>query len=344
MDMFTVAFHGFQRNAESAARSMVQLLLPLLGNRWSLGEPSSSDVVILEADALDELVRADSVRPEALYIALDDAGTKRSDAFATIQRPLNSARIIDALNLAQAEFEKRRLGSGVATTLIPQGIGDDTPRGARTSLRTAIRWVLFDRSRPVSILNQRQSRIFSVSPERGFTTRLTAPELADLVRSDISVSIFELNEEELAKLNSRKSFEPFTKLEWIYWLTGSNGELRSELKVSRPYRLRRWPDFGHLPHHRADVAMASLLKAESLTVGELAERAGVRLETACNFVNACSALGFLMQPKSTVKGSGKQPSNVAPADAGEVEDETSGVFSSVRRALGLSKRRPDGSK
>ena len=39
--------------------------------------------------------------------------------------------------------------------------------------------------------------------------------------------------------------------------------------------------------------MVSLLKAAAMTVGLLAERADVRLETAVNFVNACCALGYL---------------------------------------------------
>ena len=47
---------------------------------------------------------------------------------------------------------------------------------------------------------------------------------------------------------------------------------------------------------RADalyVVIASLLKAAALTVGQLAQRADVRLETAVNFFNACCALGYL---------------------------------------------------
>lgn len=88
-----------------------------------------------------------------------------------------------------------------------------------------------------------------------------------------------------------------------------------------------------LPHHRSDVLMASLLKSEPLTVGELAKRANVRLETACNFVNACWALGYLGDPKKGTRSAGGAVAKTSTY--GEAGKERAGGLLAPLRKLGL---------
>jgi len=342
MNAFTVAFHGVTKNSEAAARSMLRLLLPLLGNHWRVTDATTSDVVILDAASLEELNRTGAARTSALYIVFEDSGALPENAFCVIPRPLNSARTIEVLHKAQAELEKRQGGMGATTTLPPAGAGADlsAERGIRTSMRTAVRWVLQDATSAVTVLSVRDTKIFSALPNHGFTTRLSSSELADLIRKNEPVKLLNLNEAEQAQVLSRKrNFEPLPKLEWIHCLAGSNGELRPELNVTKPYRLRKFPDFSRLPHYRADVRMASLLKAEALTVPELAERAGVRLETACNFVNACSALGLLGGARARSEPSDAKsvdaPASSPPADQRE---KPAGLLGSLRNALGLKRK------
>lgn len=321
MQTFSVAFYGLPRNADAAARSMLRLLLPMLGNRWRSEESSRSDVVILEPETLAEMKQTGALRRETLYIVLANDDAPQPDAFATIQRPLNSGRLIELLHTAQAELDKRSSPLG-NTTIAPSSGGSSTSaahgaeRGMRTSIRLAIRVALQTKSRSVTIQDLKQNKILSVVPGAGFANRLRSSELADLIRGNAQVSVIELGEKEVALLRLRRNFEPLGKLEWIYWLTGSNGEIRPELKLSRAYQLRKYPDFAVLPHHRSDVRMASLLKAEPLTVGDLAHRADVRLETACNFVNACWALGYLGDPKGRSRSARSSPAKA------EVEEET----------------------
>lgn len=344
MSEFTVALHGATKSSETAARSMLRLLLPMLGNRWRFGEPAGADVVLLEVAALEELNRAGTAREAALYIVFDDAGTPPANAFCMLQRPLNSARTIEVLHKAQAEIERRRGGMSPTTTL-PAGFGADgsaTERGIRTSMRTAVRWVLQDAMSAVTVMSVRDTKIFSALPNRGFTSRLTLTELADLMRKNEPVKLLNLTDEEQQSLAERKgsNFEPLLKLDWIYWITGTNGDLRPELHVSKPYRLRQWPDFSRLPHYRSDVRMASLLKAEALTVAQLAERAGVRLETAGNFVNGCAALGLLAgaRPRSESTEARRGEAAAKPAPEKEARPEPAGLLGTLRSALGLARR------
>lgn len=339
MTTYSVAFHGLPKPAEASARSMLKLLLPMLGNRWLLGEATTSDVVILEAGTLDELTCTGAARPGVLYVVFEDSNPPPASAFSLVRRPLTSSRLIEVLNKAQAELERGVGGMG-ETTNVASRFGRDSAEfsGIHASMRSAIRWALQDRLHASTVMSRTQERILSLVPGKGFSTRLSVSQIADLIRSNGQVILFVLNREEQAELSNKLSkFEPLAKLEWIYWLTGSDGELRPELYVTKPYRLRRWPDFSRLPHYRADVHMASLLKAEALTIGELAKRASVRLETACNFVNACWSVGVLETPAARAQATPAAPADAQPSTA---NDEgvaiPGGLLGSLRSALGVT--------
>ena len=320
---------------------MLRLLLPMLGGHWQSSESSTSDVVILEAETLAELRGAGAAKMETLYVAFGDDGPAPEGAFATIQRPLNSARLVELLHMAQAELEKRSGLHGNTTINPTAGNSADAQtleRSIRTSMRTAVRWTLQDKKRAVTVQDLKQVKLFSVLPAMGFTTRLLWNDLADLIRANKPVDLVELNQKEQLALLEKRNFDPLTKLEWTYWLTGSNGEIRPELKVSRRYQLRKYPDFAGLPHYRADVRMASLLKAEPLTVGDLAHRADVRLETACNFVNACWALGYLGDPGARSASAKKAATKAAPREEANKQEEESGLLTPLRK-LGLFRRK-----
>lgn len=343
---FSLAVQGQPKNVQVAVESMFGLLLPMLGKRWRMGEAASSDVVLLDAATLDELNRTGSARPTALYVVFEQSTPPPANAFSTVRRPLNSTSLIEVLHKAHAELERRASGH-VPTTNIRRGADWGSPErgGIQASMRTAVRWVLQGRPTAVTVMSVKQARILSVLPELGFTTRLDSSEIADLIRSNGQVMLLTLDDKEKRELSSKqRKYYPLAKLEWIYWLAGSNGELRPELSATTPYRLSRWPDFGRLPHYRADVRMASLLKADALTVRELSERAGVRIETATNFVNACWSLGMLgpalaQASRGPVAGAGSR----APIPEEQKEVASRGaLLGSLRSALGLGARKTRG--
>ncbi len=340
MDAFTVSFHGLSKNADAAARSMLRLLLPMLGNRWRGAESADSDVVILEAETLAEMRGAGTARDDTLYIVFSDDPSPPPGAFATVQRPLNSTRLVELLHAAQAELHKR---SGVLdnTTITASddagnsAASNEDRHSISTAMRTAISWALQENARPIAVQDSRRAKILTLLPGVGYTSALRSNELADLIRANKQVDVVDLNQKELAALRSRRRLVPLRKLQWIYWLTGSDGQIRRELKVSRRYRLRKYPDFAVLPHYRADVLMASLLKAEPLTVGDLAQRAGVRLETACNFVNACWSIGYLVADRADAPAQRKTVSTDPESEADQ--REVGGLMAPLRK-LGLLRR------
>lgn len=306
-DGYTVTFHGLPSSADAAARSMLRLLLPMLGNRWLIGPSSASDVVILEPEALAALRNTAAARDDTLYVLLSRDAALASGAFATLPRPLNSARLVELLHLAQEELDRRMLrpdNTVLARVDEDEDAVDLDARGERTTMRDALGNVLQDRSPPVMLRDPQREPILWLLPALGFATHLRSNHLADLIRTNAPVDVITLDGQETLRLRGRHKFAPRSKLEWIYWLAGSDGKIRPGLTVSHRYQLRKYPDFAVLPHYRGDVRMASLLKTEPMTVGELAQRAGVRLETACHFVNACWALGLLGDPAARAAPAG----------------------------------------
>jgi hypothetical protein len=343
MRSYSLAVHGQPGNVRAAAESMLRLLRPMLGNRWRTEDATASDVVILDAASLDELNRAGAARADALYVVLEGAGVPPSNAFGTIRRPLNSSGLIEVLHMAQAELERRQ-GGRVEMPAVARGPGREAAdrRGTDTSMRAAVRALLQDRSAAVSVLTAAQAHVLSVLPDVGFATRLDASEIAALVRSDAPVTVLALSEVQRTLLfRKQRKYYPLKKLEWIYWLAGSDGELRPELDAATPYRLSRWPDFSRLPHFRADVRMASLLKAEALAVRALSERAGVRLETAVNFVNACWSLGLLARSSAIEPALASMTDDAAASPGRDRRAAVAGggLLGSLRSALGLAERR-----
>lgn len=314
---YTVCFQGLSPSADAAARSMLRLLLPMLGNRWQIAQSGNSDVVILEPEALVALSGSGSARPQSLYIVFADDGSPPAGAFATLQRPLSSVRLVEVLHMAQDELEKRLNGPATAAGPADDGHEFRDERRIRTTMRVALSWVLQAKSRAVTVRDLERVAIVSVLPPTGFTTRLRSNQLADLIRTNAPVDLVDLNEHETALLRKKCPLFPLVKLEWIYWLAGSNGKIRPGLSVSHPYQLRKYPDFAVLPHYGGDVRMASLLMAEPMTVGDLAQRAGVRLETACNFVNACWALGCLGDPAARNTSTRAAAVSIAPRPRSE---------------------------
>jgi hypothetical protein len=344
MDTHSLAIQGQPRNVGVAVESMLNLLLPMLGNRWRMGEASTSDVVMVDAATLDELNRTGQARASALYVVFEEPTPPPANALCTVRRPLSSSGLVEALHRAHAELTRRRNGSPVTTVVAPGFDKDSTEvRGIRASMRAAVRWALQRRSTAATVLSPAQATIFSVLPGQGFTSRLDSSEIAGLIRSNGQVTVLILNDAEQAELlGKQRKYYPFKRLEWIYWLAGSNGELRRELNATTPYRLSRWPDFSRLPHFRADVCMASLLKADALTIGDLSERAGVRRETAINFVNACWSLG-LLAPSPTRESTNPAEaagSRSSLADQAKKSATGGGPFGSLRSALGLGAGRP----
>jgi hypothetical protein len=187
-----------------------------------------------------------------------------------------------------------------------------------------------------TVLDDRRQSIFTFIPGVGYATRLTTHELAEEFRLNQPAVLVELSEAEAAALRDARDFWPTRELEWAFWITNRSPWLRPELLPVKHYCLRRWPDFGRLPHYHSDVRMASFLMSQALTLNQLRERAGVKPETAMNFLNAAYTLGILVESAAPGTIRVASPVLLQNLPAPPQPRGWSGLIAQLRRKFGLA--------
>jgi len=204
----------------------------------------------------------------------------------------------------------------------------------RTTLRAAT-WRLFQAPVGVTILDDRRDSIYSFVPSHGVTTRLSAQELAAAFRANPPAVFIELSAAEQQAMARAREFRNPRELEWTFWISNGAPRLRPELDPLKRWKLKRWPDFGRLPHYHADVRMASALMAQALTLHELCDVAKCTDVTAINFLNATFTLGALAEESGVVP----QSAGAAAARATAAKRKSggfSGLIGELRRKFGLA--------
>jgi len=134
-----------------------------------------------------------------------------------------------------------------------------------------------------------------------------------------------------------REFRNPKELEWTYWISNGAPRLRPELDLVRRWKLKRWPDFGRLPHYHADVRMASALMAQALTLHELCDVAKANDDTAINFLNATFTLGALAAEATAAEASSALRAKEDDKRAAKAKpSRLSGLIGQLRRKFGLA--------
>lgn len=306
MAEFTITIQTLPAHTTAALRSMLTLLEPVVGARWKVTDQLPADVVLLPAEQVPAAARGRRNDDELpLLLALTDDDGRIPHAFASLKRPVTAARVVEALQLAEGQLHRLRSGiEGPSTVPLLETLdGRDKLAPAtfdarvRTSLRAAA-FRLLQAPVAATLLDDKRESIFTLLPGLGYTTRLPANEVATVFRANPPVVLIELAEPEQRALRKAREFHPLRELEWTFWISARAPWLRPELDAAARYRLRRWPDFGRLPHYQGDIRMASFLMAQALPLAKLQEMANVKPEAAMNFLNAAYAVGALVSAQA----------------------------------------------
>ena len=147
----------------------------------------------------------------------------------------------------------------------------------------------------------------------------------------------------LASLDAKAlSFEPVTDatalatghkrvpLDAFMWSAGiflSRGRLLSKLESFPGFSLRRWPDFGRLPHRTEHTRIATYLMRTATTVDALVDGTKVNREDVVGFLNASLLCGWL---KSAEPAKGERPRRIS--------SEQRSIIGRIRSRLGIEMR------
>lgn len=340
MSELTLSLRGLPPHTAAALRSMLALLDSALGARWRLMDAPIADVILVPGERMAEIRKSGAEEELPLLLALTGDNVCPPGAFAVLRRPVTPAHLVQVLQLAEGLVERARASdNGMMTVPLIESLDPEhrlAPQTFDARLRTTLRaatWRLFQAPVAVTVLDDRRDSLYSFLPGHGFTTRLSAAELAAAFRANPPAVFVELSPAEQTAMARAREFRSPKELEWTFWISNGAPRLRPELDTVRRWKLKRWPDFGRLPHYHADVRMASALMAQALTLEELCVMAKARNETAINFLNATFTLGALIEEaaapaKATAAG--------APADKKAKPSRIAGLISQLRRKFGLA--------
>lgn len=342
MSELTLSLRSLPPHTATALRSMLALLDSALGARWRLMDAPMADVILVPGERMGDIRKQGSEAEVPLLLALTSDNVCPPGAYATLKRPVTPAQMVEVLQLAEQLIELARAkDEGMLTVPLIESLdpqGRLAPQTFDTRVRTTLRaatWRLLESPIAVTILDDRRDSIFSFLPSYGMCTRLSPQELAASFRANPPAVLVELSKTEAAAVAKAREFRSTKELEWTFWISNGAPRLRPELDPATRWKLRRWPDFGRLPHYHADVRMASALMAQALTLHGLVDVAKSTESTAINFLNATYALGALAEASGAVPA----PQVGAPLkpDAGRRKaGGFSALIGGLRRKFGLA--------
>lgn len=323
---YTIGFFELPAASEAVARSMLRMVAPMLGRGWELVQGIEADVIIVPLPALPKAHAA--CAQGTFFLALsngssDEAGAgigaaAHADAQAVLRRPIRPDDLLQALSAASNRLQALREGGQPQPQDHAAGLTADglAALGPAVDLRTALREQLIA-PRPASfLLHEGQAIHFGM---QGFACTSGRAGLARMLRAGATAT-------PVIPWNDARDEFARSELHWCYWITERNGRLRRHLDACVSFRLRHFPDLGSLPHYRADVRLATLLMNDAWSLERLAQHAGVRLQTAANFLNAADALGLL---------EGLQTAAAHQAPRGETSSARQSLVARLRGKLGL---------
>jgi hypothetical protein len=302
---------GFDWRAEVSLKETLALLRGKTREPWQYSDELTADVVVYETH--NALAQAMVRRAAA-----EDSGrvffpsSSEDESVLTLRYPFGASRLVACLDSASLQLQGRVPATDQAEAPSLCQRLDDALRSPGT-LAVAIR------------AGEQQGWLSL--PERAlhWSQPLGVDEIAGLLSGEVEVEALGPTEgAALRRLEAAARHPaPAEGLLWAIGIARSKGSLLSRLDITRPCRLRRWPDFGAIGRRSLDIRCASLLTQRELAPSHLAMMAGIPLGVMGSFLNACALVGVLE--------TGRLLPAAAPAPQPAAASPESGLGSVLRR-------------
>ncbi len=182
---------------------------------------------------------------------------------------------------------------------------------------------------PVRITYHKVPHFVIDKPKRRCLLSSDLEALLPLGRAEASMLRLEaLSPLQLITMEKHSHSIPLEALWWFCGIRLSHGRLLHRLTTYHAFRLKRWPDFGVLPHHRPHTRMAAFLTKRASSLETFTEAMGVQQDEVVGFLNASSLCGWLQD---------EPQSSPAPAASAPSRPGLQGMIGRIRMRLGLGR-------
>lgn len=308
---------GFDWRAEVSLKETLALLRGKTREAWQYSDELTADVVVYEThNALAQaMVRRCAAEGGSRVFF---PSTSEDESVLTLRYPFGASRLVACLDSASLQLQ----GQPAANERIDEpSLCQRLDEALRTpgTLAVAIR------------AGGQQGWLKLPERELHWSQPMGVEEIASLLAGEVEVqALGPMDAAALRRLEAQARHPaPAEGLLWSVGIARSRGSLLPRLDISRPCRLRRWPDFGAIGRRSLDIRCASLLTQRELAPAHLAMMAGIPLSVIGNFLNACALAGLLEH------GTAPVATMPAPSAALPQESGLGGVLRRIRSALAI---------
>lgn len=313
----TITCLGFDWRAEVSLKQTLALLSGKTFDQWRYSDELIADVVVYNGgNALAQAMIRRGAADGLDRIFLPSSGD--GDQESSLRYPFGASVLIRRLN----DASHRLAGSGPK----PADEEESLCQRIDTAMRaTGAKTVLIQAGSKTGWL-QLADRLLYWPNEMGLD------EVAQLLSGEVVVRPIGADEDEVLRALRNTAYRA-TISEPLLWAIGvgrSNGALLDRLAPSRPFRLRRWPNFGAIGRRDSDLRCASLLTQRELSADTLSTMTSIPLSVINTFLNAGALCGLLEEAAPAASATPLQRPAPVPQDS-----KLSGMLRRLRQALTL---------
>lgn len=279
---------GLSARAELRLKSLLEIVNSKTTDRWSFIEHGDAHVALCDPTSpLCTVVMKRSAGGATRFISLVEDVSLAAAGTSVIRDPIRAAELIELLNLVSSTLSCEAPQSEWAALASPTTALDG--RDA-FPLAVAVRGLARLQKQSVYALQAGsvEMHVLPASRTVHLSRALSHDDLLQLAAPRVPISIQELPPSDVPRLAESGAVP--CRLDAFLWRLGLHGDksrLLPELPPDACFRLRRWPDFGHVEHTSDHLRLAARLVRQKATVLELALAASLPVSSINSFINAC---------------------------------------------------------
>ena len=158
-------------------------------------------------------------------------------------------------------------------------------------------------------------------------TTASESELDNILKLDIDkITFYKLKPKSFAVHSNEMNVQSLHNILWLAGIRCSKGQILPGHSLDKSFRLKAWPNFTRSTFIAEHLKLAAILAKQAMSMRQLADATGVKLNEVINFYNAAFAVDLIVYDQGTKK---------SPAKAGTRSVENQSLLSRIADRLSL---------